>query len=137
MAERSLGMFNISRIDVEADVVNARWQVTQDVTRSATDIDNAHPGVQRQIIGDRLHSRTKEASGILVSLIKRGMAQDRLHWEISSRSRSRSSAPESVRDALSGDFSGSLRLWAGSCGNGLGKRGRRWTCEIRNKGRFF
>src|ERR1700682_6295705 len=137
MAERAAGVIDIGLIDVEADVVNARRQMAQNMTGTAANIDHAHAWTKRQIIGDCLEAGTKEATGVLIGLIKRGMLQDRLHRDISSKTWLRFSGPEWASNVLNCTFSMSPAVSVGSCGYEPGNRARRWICEIKNSGRCF
>src|ERR1700682_4562877 len=125
MAEPAARVVDIGLIDVEADIVNARRQMAQNMTGTAANIDHAHAGTKRQIISDRLDPGTKESAGVLICLIERGMLEDRLHQEISSKTWLRFSGPEWASNVLSCDFSISFGASAGSCGSGPGKRPRR------------
>ena len=60
-------------------------QMVQDMAGPASDIDHPHSRPQRQVIRYRLDAGAEEATGILIGLVERGMAQDhRLHQEASS-----------------------------------------------------
>ena len=84
MAERPPRIGDIGLVDVEAGIIDAIRQMAQDMAGPASDIDHPHSRPQRQVIRDRLDAGAKEATGILIGLVERGMAQDRLHQEASS-----------------------------------------------------
>src|SRR5260370_25986678 len=109
MAERAAGVVDIGLIDVEADIFNARGKVAHNRTGPAPNSDHAHGEAKRQIIGDCLKAGTKEATGVLIGLIKRGMLQDRLHRDISSKPWLRFSGSEWANNVLNCDFSISSR----------------------------